>query len=97
MNRRNFLRTLVGGVAGAAAVRTWPFRVYSFPSKIVIPRLPEHVFPCAVSPFAPKDAIYVLTPAMLKRAHDLLRSWNPGPTEWIVHPEVAKAYGLLPG
>lgn len=35
MNRRNFLRTLVGGVAASAAVRTWPFRVYSFSSEIV--------------------------------------------------------------
>lgn len=33
MERRNFLRTLVGGVAVAAAARTWPFRVYSFPSE----------------------------------------------------------------
>lgn len=32
MNRRNFLRSLVGGVATAAAVRSWPFRVYSFPT-----------------------------------------------------------------
>ena len=35
MNRRPFFGTLVGGVATAAAVRTWPFRVYSFPSLIV--------------------------------------------------------------
>jgi hypothetical protein len=32
MNRRNFLRQCVGGIATVAAVRTWPFRVYSFPS-----------------------------------------------------------------
>ena len=32
MNRRGFLGTLFGGVAASAAVRTWPFRVYSFPS-----------------------------------------------------------------
>lgn len=31
LDRRKFLGTLIGGVAGAAAVRTWPFRVYSFP------------------------------------------------------------------
>lgn len=31
MNRRAFLGTLIGGVAAAAAVRTFPFRVYSFP------------------------------------------------------------------
>jgi hypothetical protein len=34
MNRRHFLSTVVGGVAAAAAVRTWPFRVYSFPNKV---------------------------------------------------------------
>lgn len=32
MNRRGFLRTLAGGAAAAVAVRTFPFRVYSFPS-----------------------------------------------------------------
>lgn len=32
MNRRGFLGVLVGGVAVAAAARTWPFRVYSFPA-----------------------------------------------------------------
>ena len=37
MDRREFFRTLVGGVSVIAAVRTWPFRVFSFPSKIVIP------------------------------------------------------------
>ena len=37
MNRRAFIGSLVGGVATATAVRTWPFRVFSFPSKIVIP------------------------------------------------------------
>jgi len=36
MNRRSFLGTLVGGVATVAAVRTWPFRVYSFPSAPVL-------------------------------------------------------------
>ena len=34
MNRRAFIGSLVGGVATAAAVRTWPFRVYSFPTEI---------------------------------------------------------------
>lgn len=32
--RREFLKTLVGGVAASAAVRTWPFRVYSFPRRL---------------------------------------------------------------
>ena len=34
MDRRNFLRSLIGGVAASAAVRTFPFRVYSFPTEI---------------------------------------------------------------
>lgn len=37
MDRRNFLRSLVGGIAATAAVRTFPFRVYSFPREIVLP------------------------------------------------------------
>lgn len=36
MNRRGFLRTLIGGVAATAAVRTFPFRVYSFPAEPVV-------------------------------------------------------------
>src|SRR5271154_4415017 len=34
MDRRAFLGRIVGGVATAAAVRTWPFRVFSFPSEV---------------------------------------------------------------
>ena len=34
MDRRAFIGSLVGGVATGAAVRTWPFRVYSFPSDV---------------------------------------------------------------
>jgi hypothetical protein len=36
VNRRSFLRTMVGGVAVGAAVRTFPFRVFSFPSAPVL-------------------------------------------------------------
>lgn len=35
MKRRDFLGVMVGGIAAAAAVRTWPFRVFSFPSEVV--------------------------------------------------------------
>lgn len=42
MNRRNFLHTLLDGVSASATVRTWPFRVYSFPSQFAFPtRSPE--------------------------------------------------------
>jgi hypothetical protein len=37
MNRRKFLSTLIGGVVASAAVRTLPFRVYSFPSELAQP------------------------------------------------------------
>lgn len=37
MERRGFLKLIVGGVAAAAAVRTFPFRVFSIPREIVIP------------------------------------------------------------
>lgn len=38
MNRRGFLRGLVGGIAVAAAAPSFPFRVFSFPSEIVVCR-----------------------------------------------------------
>jgi hypothetical protein len=38
MDRRNFLRSLVGGIAVGAAQRTFPFRVFSFPKEVVQPR-----------------------------------------------------------
>lgn len=34
MNRRNFFRTLAGAAAASVAVRTFPFRVYSIPTRI---------------------------------------------------------------
>jgi hypothetical protein len=36
IERRKFLTQLIGGVAAVAAVRTFPFRVYSFPSELKI-------------------------------------------------------------
>ena len=43
MDRRNFFRLTIGGVAAATAVRTWPFRVYSFPTNIVIAPVEEAI------------------------------------------------------
>jgi hypothetical protein len=34
MFRREMLRGVIGGIALASAVRSWPFRVYSFPSTV---------------------------------------------------------------
>lgn len=39
MNRRNFLGLLAGGLAAGAAVRSFPFRVFSFPKEIIVPRV----------------------------------------------------------
>lgn len=38
INRRAFLGGLVGGVVATAAVRTFPFRVFSFPTDLSIPK-----------------------------------------------------------
>ena len=40
MNRRGFLGMMIGGIATAAAVRTFPFRVFSFPKEIKIAKFP---------------------------------------------------------
>jgi hypothetical protein len=37
VNRRGFLGMTIGGVVAGAAVRTWPFRVFSFPLAPIIP------------------------------------------------------------
>jgi len=37
MDRRGFLGMMIGGIATAAAVRTFPFRVFSFPKEISLP------------------------------------------------------------
>lgn len=37
MDRRSFFRSMIGGVAATAAVRTWPFRVFSFPNELAMP------------------------------------------------------------
>jgi len=43
ISRRSFLHNMIGGVAAAAAVRQFPFRVYSFPSeiKLIKPEFPS--------------------------------------------------------
>ena len=40
MNRRGFLTSLIGGIAVGAAIRTFPFRVFSFPQEIQIVKTP---------------------------------------------------------
>lgn len=44
LDRRKFFGQMLGGLAVTAAVRTWPFRVYSFPTEIVIPEMSSPLF-----------------------------------------------------
>jgi len=68
VERRNFLRTLVGGVAVAAAARNWPFRVYSFPSEVA----PANTFVLGESFFiSPGENIMFLHPAQEAALHQL--------------------------
>jgi hypothetical protein len=39
ISRRGFLASMIGGIAAAAAIRTFPFTVYSFPEKIIISKV----------------------------------------------------------
>lgn len=43
IDRRKFLGQLIGGVAATAAVRTFPFRVYSFPREIIVPHFSDPI------------------------------------------------------
>lgn len=49
MDRRKFLTSLVGGVAASAAVRTFPFRVFSFPQEIALTEMPIIEMPAPFS------------------------------------------------
>ena len=70
MDRRSFLRTLIGGVAGAAAVRTWPFRVFSFPA---VPAL-SRVDMLDLSKWGRKE---LLSNDVWAISHDGGLTWNP--------------------
>ena len=73
MNRRSFFRSMVGGVATAAAVRTWPLRVFSFPSTPRLLTLEE------------MRKVY-LEPAMENLFMDFERSFPIGSTVRIKRP-----------
>lgn len=61
LSRRGFLETIfVGGVAAAAAERSWPFRVFSFPTVVVKPATLGPVIAeyCDYIPFSVLAVIY---------------------------------------
>src|SRR5258708_1012113 len=86
MDRRSFFRFMIGGVAATTAVRTWPFRVFSFPTNLAM-SLPDFTdkyikpirFINAFDPAQPRmltrfDAIYGFPE--LDRLHGLMDEWN---------------------
>jgi hypothetical protein len=86
MERRGFLKLLVGGVAAAAAIRTFPFRVYSFPSDIVVapPFLLDELSPTALDTLneltykyiIPQMANQLFTPSPAFERLARLKGWD---------------------
>ena len=54
LSRRGFLGTMIGGVAASAAVRTFPFRVFSFPETVKVAQPLTLRFIRAYDPMADK-------------------------------------------
>jgi hypothetical protein len=83
MNRRGFLRLALSGVAATAAVRTFPFRVFSFPSEISVARypLPDGAFDLDLEAFLNR----------LNRPLQMSISWAPRSRPMIImHPTELK-------
>lgn len=77
MDRRGFLGTLIGGLAGSVAVRQWPFRVYSFPAEPVLAPLP-----------ALADSLFVDTPLMVYyQAAMAINGNQPRSQHWVTNIE----------
>lgn len=85
MNRRGFLRAMVGGVAVAAAERTFPFRVFSFPKEVV---------PNTATGYSLLTSH--ITPELLRSTIEQmkLRLGGPLPSNfyWDCHPKQLEAY-----
>jgi hypothetical protein len=76
MNRRSFIGLMLGGVAATAAVRTWPFRVFSFPSEVTIA--------------SPLDFYKLMGELYLQRPNMVGRIDNIETPTALIHPEHAK-------
>jgi hypothetical protein len=77
MNRRSFLQFAVGGMATAALARSFPFRAFSFPSRIVIPPIGEYtdylVMPFEIPSWSP---MVPLTGRVIMMHPDDLARWR---------------------
>ena len=75
MNRRGFLGMLVAAVAGVALNEAIPFgRVWSFPSKIVLPKVVGAVITVRLPPrFLTEEEIWIayMRPAMMQLVQDI--------------------------
>jgi len=92
MNRRSFFRTMIGGVATAAAVRTFPFRVFSFPAEIA-----PTAFPVLLAPnLSNLSTIYYSKEAIRTLEKNLrfssVKLYNGNNFYAVVHPMRFKRY-----
>lgn len=79
MNRRNFLRMMIGGVAAAAAERAFPFRVYSFPSDIALAHSSFAGFPEDWALVQPMYDFYLISATYAKQTLFHLPQAEEGP------------------
>jgi hypothetical protein len=82
MNRRNFLSTMLYGLAASVAVRKFPFSVYSFPKEIK---------PLNVVPAVPKEIVELWK----KRLEMVKRFGTDAGGEWWMHPKQLAALKQL--
>lgn len=86
MNRRGFLGSLIGGVAAAAAVRTFPFRVFSFPAEVVPATISEYCDFATTGPiYYNKQVLQILAKQLNFRAAQSINGSFYG----IMHPKRA--------
>lgn len=90
MERRNFLRLMVGGVSTAAAVRTFPFRVFSFPKEIVGPNY-DLMLDITLQRYATKMSMVMIMDGILARPDLANTITSPS-----VNPSQLTATGFAP-
>lgn len=90
MDRRGFLKLLIGGVATTAAVRTFPFRVYSFPTELAAP------WPILVAPgwgYTDAQALFLSSDGVYRIFSGAAPGWKKVSQEI----DIAKAKQMFPG
>jgi hypothetical protein len=85
MNRRSFLKLSIGGISATAAVRTWPFRVYSFPSEIKLAEPGQLVL------IEPRHRPRVLRPRRFAEDLAAAVNWTWAAADWAWTPQTSFA------